>query len=182
MGLQLEILSWEVHFIIMNTKSLFCPACSPPLPWEPLQLKLRLTPSFSLVPWPPLTTPWLLPTAWLRRRSSSPRSAHPPLRTSAPKRPSRLRRLSTRRSARRLLTTSVTVLLPTLSTNVKLMLSTLLVSPTLPPLCPCCCPRCSACRPRCCPLCDRHSEARLQSRHHRALCRQPQGQAGPCRG
>merc|ERR1711935_1050550 len=141
MGLQLEILSWEVHFIIMNTKSLFCPACSPPLPWEPLQLKLRLTPSFSLVPWPPLTTPWLVPTAWLRRRSSSPRSAHPPLRTSVPKRPSRLRRLSTRRSARRLLITSVTVLLPMLSTNVKLKLrlmlmlmpSTLLVSPTLLP-------------------------------------------------
>merc|ERR1711892_928324 len=104
MGLQLEILSWEVHFIIMNTKiprSLFCPACSPPLPWEPLQLKLRLTPSSSLVPWLPLTTPWLQPTVGLRRRSSSPRSAHPPLRTSAPKRPSRLRRLSMRRSARR---------------------------------------------------------------------------------
>merc|ERR1711935_243079 len=141
MGLQLEILSWEVHFIIMNTKSLFCPACSPPLPWEPLQLKLRLTPSSSLVPWPPLTTPWLLPTARLRRRSSSPRSAHPPLRTSVPKRPSRLRRLSTRRSARRLLTTSVTLLLPMLSTNVKLrlrlklmlMLSTLLDYPTLLP-------------------------------------------------
>merc|ERR1711892_112433 len=143
MGLQLEILSWEVHFIIMNTKiprSLFCPACSPPLQWEPLQLKLRQTPSSSLVPWPPLTTPWLLPTAGLRRRSSSPRSAHPPLRTSAPKRPSRLRRLSTRRSARRLLTTSVTVLLPMLSTNVKLklrlklmlMLSTLLVYLSLP--------------------------------------------------
>merc|ERR1711935_63882 len=168
MGLQLEILSWEVHFIIMNTKSLFCPACSPPLPWEPLQLKLRQTPSFSLVPWPPLTTPWLLPTAWLRRRSSSPRSAHPPLRTSAPKRPSRLRRLSTRRSARRLLTTSVTVLLPTLSTNVRLMLmlSTLLVSPTLLPPLPMLLPPLLCLPPTLLPT----------------LCRQPQGQAGPCRG